>query len=247
MDARLIAEPFKRVDELVEERHVAERLAERLAAAHGVHRFHLRVPALDAVVEIESEDADVDGFDDVFVEFLQPFELGDLFFQARIEAGILQRDADVAGERFEQFDVFAGEEVAADGAAQADYGNGARRWSVLHAAGQIVVQVEQRCGLLLVRRQMQGLLRILEEDVASDRAARSKSRKPSARLRLCVAAESKPCDAARRSPPRSSAQERRQRARPAGCAAAARRSKSSRASRSVSELSPRPNSISALR
>ena len=90
------------------------------------------VPALDAVFQIKGEDADVDGFDDVFVEFLQPFELADLFFEPRIEAGILQRDADVAGQRLEQLHVFAGEEVAADGAAQADHGDGA----ALHRQGR---------------------------------------------------------------------------------------------------------------
>ena len=46
-------------------------------------------------------------------------------FEARVEAGVLQRDADVAGQGFEQLDVFAGEEVAAHGAAQADDGDGA--------------------------------------------------------------------------------------------------------------------------
>ena len=47
-------------------------------------------------------------------------------FEASVEAGVLQGDADVAGQRFEQFHVFAGEEVAADGAAEADHGDGAR-------------------------------------------------------------------------------------------------------------------------
>ncbi len=86
-------------------------------AAQGIHRFHLRVPALDAIFQIESEDSHVDGFDDVLVEFLQALKLADLFFEPRIQACILQRDADVAGERFEQLDVFARKEIAANGAA----------------------------------------------------------------------------------------------------------------------------------
>ena len=67
-------------------------------------------------------------------------------FKPRVEAGVLQGNADVAGQRFEQFHVFAGEEIAADGAAQANDGDGARGGAILHAAGQVVVQVEQGGG-----------------------------------------------------------------------------------------------------
>ena len=145
----------------------AKRLAEGFGAAEGVHGLHLRVPALDAVVEIEGQNADVDGLDDVLVELLEPLEFADLFFQAGVEAGVLEGDADVAGQGFEQFDIFAGEEIAADGAAQADDGDGAAvgRLPSWHAAGQIVVEVEQCGGALLVLGQMEGLLRIFEEDV----------------------------------------------------------------------------------
>jgi hypothetical protein len=125
MHALLVAEAFQRLDELGRE-DACEFLADGLGAAEGVHGLHLRVPAFDAVVEIEGQDADVDGLDDVFVELLEALELADLFFQAGVEAGVLQGDADVAGQGFEQLDVFAGEEVAADGAAQADDGDGAR-------------------------------------------------------------------------------------------------------------------------
>ncbi len=170
----------------------AKCLAEGFGAAEGVHGFHLRVPALDAVVEIDGEDADVDGFDDVLVEFLEPLELADLFFEARVEAGVLQGDADVAGERFEQLHVFAGEEVAADGAAQADDGDGAAAAepfarSLTHAAGQVVVQVEQRGGALLLARQMQGLLGIFKEDVRVVAWRWSKSRKPRSRRSAVLA------------------------------------------------------------
>jgi len=34
----------------------------------GIHHFHLRVPALDAVLHVERHDAYVDGFDDILVE-----------------------------------------------------------------------------------------------------------------------------------------------------------------------------------
>ncbi len=156
---------------------VLQFLAEGFAAADRVHGFHLRVPALDAVFEIEGEDADIDGFDDVLVEFLQAFELADLFFQACVEAGVLQRDADVAGQRLEQFNVFAGKEVAADGAAEADDGDGARRGAVLHAARQVVVQIEQRGGRAAVRVADAGPAARFRERCASDQRRWSKSRK----------------------------------------------------------------------
>ena len=144
---------------------------ERLGAAESVHGLHLRIPAFDAVVEVDGEDAHVDGFDDVLVELLQALELDDLFFQARIEAGILEGDADVAGQGFEQLDVFARQKVAAQRAAEADDGDGAAGGLAIvqlhrrHAAGQIVVQVEQSGGALLVRRKMHDGLRVLEKDV----------------------------------------------------------------------------------
>src|SRR6185295_9723125 len=33
--------------------------------------LELRVPALDAILQIDGEDSDVDGFDDIFAEFLE--------------------------------------------------------------------------------------------------------------------------------------------------------------------------------
>ena len=236
MHALLVAEAFQSLDELRRE-DGAKRLADGLGAAEGVHGLHLRVPAFDAVVEIEGQDADVDGLDDVFVELLEPLEFADLFFQAGIEAGVLQGDADVAGQRFEQFDVFAGEEVAADGAAQADDGDGARsagRASSIaglhlaggYTAGEIVVQVEQGGGALLVAGQMQGGLRVFEEDVGvvrwpgRSRGSPGSSRSCSGSARFSAGS---PWEAARRRRPASSGPGKRPRAPPAGCVATARR------------------------
>ena len=56
--------------------------------------------------------------------------------QPRVEAGVLQGDADVAGQRFQQLHVFAGEEVAAHRAAQADHGDGAAVIAIRPARGR---------------------------------------------------------------------------------------------------------------
>ena len=58
-------------------------------------------------MQINGEDADVDGLDDIFVKLLEPFELAHLTFEPTIKLGVLDRDADVAGEQLEYFDVFA--------------------------------------------------------------------------------------------------------------------------------------------
>ena len=170
MHARFVVEALQSFDKLRGE-NLTKRLADGLGAAEGVHSLHLRVPAFDAIVEINGQNAHIDGFDDVLVEFFQPLEFADLLFQARIEAGVLEGDADVAGQGFEQFNVLAGEEVAANGAAQADDGDGAAGGSSVlclacgNATRQIVVQVEQGSGAALVHRQMQCSLSVFKEDV----------------------------------------------------------------------------------
>ena len=118
-------------------------------------------------VEVDGEDADVDGFDDVFVELLEALELGDLGLEALVELGVLDGDADVAGERFEQLHVFGREEVAIMGAAEADDGDGAgaAAFAVGDAAGEIVVEVEAGGGTLLLVGEAKDLLRVFEEDV----------------------------------------------------------------------------------
>ena len=146
---------------------MTQRLPQRFATGLRVHHFHLRVPALDPVFQIDREDADVDGFDNVLVELLQPLEFGNLLLQPLVELRVLDGDADVSGERSQHLHVLAGEEVAVIGAAQADDRHGTRTaaLAVRHAAGQVVVQVQQSGAALLRVRQTQNLLRILQEDM----------------------------------------------------------------------------------
>ena len=120
--------------------NVAQILSHRLLARHGIHHFHLRVPALDPLFQIDGENADVDRLDDILVELLQPLILGYLLFQAGVQARVLDGDADIAGQGFQQLHVFAGEEVSMGRASQPDHGDRL----LLQAAGEIVVQIEQR-------------------------------------------------------------------------------------------------------
>ena len=190
---------LKRVDEVGRE-DGGERLAQSLGAGLGVHDLHLRVPAFDAVVEIDGEDADVDGFDDVLVELLEALELGDLLLEAAVELGVLDGDADVAGERFEQFHVFAGEEVAVVGAAEADDGDGAgaSAFAIGHAAGQVVVEVESAGGVALRFWAGGGPAGGFRGRCGCSRRSRSKSRKRTSSARRSAACRLvRPWDAAR--------------------------------------------------
>ena len=63
--------------------------------------------------------ADVDRFDDVLAEFLQPLVFFDLLLQRTVEPAILDRDRDIAGKRDQQLEVVAGKEIALVRAADA--------------------------------------------------------------------------------------------------------------------------------
>ena len=109
--ALFFADGIEPRDEIGRE-ELGDGLPECIGARPGEQHLHLRVPALDPVIEIDSKDADVDGFDDVLVELLEPLEVGDLLLESAIELRVLNGDADVAGQRFEHLHLFAGEKVS---------------------------------------------------------------------------------------------------------------------------------------
>ena len=141
---------------------LAQRPGQRLPARQGVHDFHLRVPGFDAVRQVDRHHAHVDRLDDVFVEVLQAFVLGDLLFERGVQARILDGDADVAGQGFQQFDVFAGQEIAFHRLAQAEECNR----PLLGAAGNVVVQVQPGDGLLRAGGLARHLVHVLQEKMS---------------------------------------------------------------------------------
>ena len=157
---RVLPHPVKLLDEFRRE-DAAHGLRESLPSRQGVHDFHLRVPALDAVFHVERHDAHVDGFHDVFVEVLEALVLRHLLLQRRVEAAVLDGDAEIAAEGLEQLHVFAGKVVALGGLSQAQHGNG----FLLRAAGNVVVQIETGDGILRSRSLARHLVRVLEEHV----------------------------------------------------------------------------------
>ena len=232
-----------------------DRLTQNLGARLLVHALHLRVPALDAVVEVDGEDADVDRFDDVLVELLEAFELRDLLLQPAVELRVLNGDADVAGQRLQQLHVFAGEEVAVIGAAQANDGDGARAAALAigDAAGKVVVQVEPSGAVALRLGQTKDLLRIFEEDVVVrarpvevEEANIERAQIRGLQIRQTVRGRQIEVPSSPGRPSPSDARKTATRVTSSVCGSRSTM-ESSRARRSVCELRPRPNSTSVSR
>ena len=81
----LAAHLVELVGQLVREQ-LPQRAAERDLPRDARELLDLRVPALHAVVEVGRQNADIDRFDDVLAEFLQPLVLLDLALQRAVEA-----------------------------------------------------------------------------------------------------------------------------------------------------------------
>src|SRR5205807_6784506 len=106
----------------------------------------------------------VDRLDDILVELLQAFELRNLLLQSPIELRVLNGDADISGQRFQKFHVFAREEVAVISAAQANHsdGSGSAALAIGNPAGKVIVQVESSRAVTLRLRKTKNMLRILQ-------------------------------------------------------------------------------------
>ena len=161
VDARVLPHPVELFHKL-RRKYFAQGPGQRLPARQGVHDFHLRVPGFDAVRQVHRHHAHVDRLHDVFVEVLQAFVLGDLLFERGVQTRILDGDADVAGQGFQQFNVFAGQEIAFHRLAQAKEGNR----PLLGAAGNVVVQVQPGDGLLRAGSLARHLVHVLQEQMS---------------------------------------------------------------------------------
>src|SRR5208282_3063820 len=136
VNARVLPRAIELFNELDGENSL-QRLRQSLPARNRVHHYHLRIPALDAILHIESHHANVDGFDDVLVEILQTLVLGGFLLQGGIKLAILDRDAEISAQGFKQLHVFAGEEIALRGLAKAQHSDG----FLLGVARDVVIQV----------------------------------------------------------------------------------------------------------
>ena len=98
MDAHFAPGAFKLFHERGR-KQLSQRTANGVSAADAAQALHLGIPAFDAIIKTRCQNADADGFDDVFAEFLEPLVLVHFLFQGKIEVGVLGGDADVVGQR----------------------------------------------------------------------------------------------------------------------------------------------------
>src|ERR1700722_17248889 len=119
----------------VRRQHLGERAADGTIARNFEKADELGIPGLDAVLEVESQDADVQGFDDIFAEIFEALDLSGFLFERVIETRVLDGDADVASDGEQQLEIVAGEVIAADGFGKAENGGGA----VVEATGDEVI------------------------------------------------------------------------------------------------------------
>src|SRR5690348_2368563 len=137
-------------------------MRERLPTRNCVHNFHLRVPGLDLVFEINGQYAYIDRLHYVFVEVFESLVLRDLLFKRRIQPSILDGDGKIASQSFHEFHILAGEEIAFNGLAESEDRDG----GLLRAARDVVVQVKTGNCSLGVSGFARNVVRALEKQVA---------------------------------------------------------------------------------
>ena len=132
----------------------------RLVARDVEQQLELRVPGLHAALQVDDQDADRQGLDDVLVVVLELLVLRRLAAQGAVEARVLERDRERPGHSLHQRQVVAGKQAVPAGPAQADPGQGASA----QPAGDEMAAAEARD-----RRQLLVRLGIRQQDRATVR------------------------------------------------------------------------------
>src|SRR5208282_107868 len=160
VDARILPNAVELLDE-GGRKNLAQRTPHHLPTRLGIHDFHLRVPGFDAILQVHSHHADVDGFNNILVEIFEPLVLADLLLERGIQPPVLDGNADVSRQSLQQLHIFAGEEVALHSLAQSEEGDG----FLPRVTGNVVVQIQASDGFLRGSIFTRQLVRIFEEDV----------------------------------------------------------------------------------
>src|SRR6266404_918161 len=140
--------------------------ANGLLARHAEKLFHAGVPGFDNAVQVHRQYADVQRFNDVFAEILETGDLQRFLLEGTVKLRVVQRHRHVAGDRFHQFDVIAGEEVPVNRLTEAQNGDGV----FADAAGDEIIQIE------LLERAADGLADVTR------RTGRLKKERPAGEL-----------------------------------------------------------------
>ena len=104
-------------------KHVLELAADGFVARHADQPLKLRIPGFHRAAEIHGQHADVQRFDDIFREILEPLDLRRFLFQGGVELGIVERDGQIAGDGEQQLDVLARQKVAVDRFPESQHGD----------------------------------------------------------------------------------------------------------------------------
>src|ERR1700722_5585241 len=80
----------------VARQHLAQLSTQNIGAGYLEQILKLRIPRLDAVVEIHGKDADLEGLNDIFAEVLEPLDLQSFLFERLIKLPILDGDGYVS-------------------------------------------------------------------------------------------------------------------------------------------------------
>ena len=116
--------------------------------------FHRGIQTRDVAVQIDRQQADVDRFDDRFVELFQQLELSGAVLLLLIKQAVLDRDRDVAGHGAQNLHVFGRKQRAISRPSQANH----RHHPATHHARHVVMQ-RAADKAAAFRRQAQGRLR----------------------------------------------------------------------------------------
>src|SRR5216683_1591192 len=107
-------------------------------ARHSEKLFHARVPGFDDALQINGKHADVQGFNDIFAEVLEPRDFEGFLFERAVELRVVESDGDVAGDGLNQLDVIAGQKISIDRLAEAEDRDGV----LADAAGDKIIEVQ---------------------------------------------------------------------------------------------------------
>ena len=79
--------------------HFVELVPSRVDIGHAVDCSERPVPSDDAAVQVFDDEAVVERFDDVLVEFLQALQLARFHLKLAVQPAVLERRRDVAADR----------------------------------------------------------------------------------------------------------------------------------------------------
>src|SRR5258708_25725182 len=86
--------------------------------------FHEGVTGFDDTIQVNGEQAHIQGLDDIFAEVLEAGDFEGLLFKRAVKLRVIEGDSDVTGNRLDQLDVIAGQIISIPRLAETENRNG---------------------------------------------------------------------------------------------------------------------------